>query len=83
MTKLYLQNSEFVQKNFYVEKKDAQPRWHTLQNDINILSSEIVRLCRLPYRSKTNMSKICTLEKHIQYLEELLEAYKRDQKNLE
>lgn len=61
-------------------KQDIHPRAQTIQNDINIISSEILRLIRLPYSSWRNKEKIRTLDKQIEYLEELLAAYERDQK---
>lgn len=63
--------------------KDRQPRWFTLEQDIRVLSAEIVRLSKLPYSSWANINKIRSLDQQIQYLEELISVYQRDQKNLE
>lgn len=59
---------------------DRQPKYFTLQNDINKLSAEILRLAKLPYRSKMAMEKIRKVDDQIKYLEELLAAFERDQK---
>lgn len=59
---------------------DRTPRWQVLQNDINKLSAEILRISRLPYSSKRAREKIVNLDTQIQYLESLLAAYEKDQK---
>lgn len=59
---------------------DRQPRWHTIQRDINMLTSEIMRLTRMPYSSWENKAKMISLDKQIIYLEELLSHYEHDQK---
>jgi hypothetical protein len=62
--------------------KDRPPFYYTIQNDINKLTSEIVRLSRLPYSSKQNMARIRSVDNQIMYLEEVLAAFERDSKKL-
>lgn len=50
------------------------------KQDITRLSAEILRLSRLPYRSWRNLDHIRSLDKQIQYLEEVLAAFERDYK---
>lgn len=78
-----IKNSALYQKLYYKETKDREQGWHVLENDIRMLSAEIVRLCSLKYTSNQNFSKIRSLESQIQYLEEMLAAYERDQKKME
>lgn len=51
-----------------------------IENSIRTLSAEIVRLIKLPYNSWKNQDKIRSLDKQIEYLEELLAAFERDLK---
>jgi len=51
------------------------------QDAIRLLSSEILRLIHLPYRSWKNQEAIRSLDAQIEYLEELLSAYEKDRKN--
>lgn len=50
------------------------------EDAIRQLSAEIMRLVRLPYKSWKNQEAIISLDKQIEYLEELLSAYERDKK---
>jgi hypothetical protein len=59
---------------------DRTPRWQTLQNDIRLLSAEILRISNLPYSSKRSREKVISLDKQIQYLEQVLASYEKDQK---
>jgi len=72
--------SEYYQTHFYHGKKDRNRFYHVLECDIRLLSSEILRLSKMPYSSWRNKEKIISLDKQIQYMEELLAAYERDQK---
>lgn len=64
-------------------KNDYSQRHNVIQNSINLLSSEILRLIRLPYRDWKNQDKIRNLDRQIEYLEELMAAYERDLKKQE
>lgn len=59
---------------------DRQPRYHTLQQDINKLSAEILRISSLPYSSRQSIEKLTSIDNQIRYLEELLAAYEKNQK---
>lgn len=52
-----------------------------IQDSISLLTSEIVRLSKIPYRSQANINKIRTVDQQIEYLERLLAAYERDHRN--
>lgn len=60
--------------------KDAPRIASAAQNSINLLSSEILRLIKLPYSSWKNQDKIRSLDKQIEYLEHMLAAYEKDLK---
>lgn len=75
-----INNSRYV---IIENPKDRQPRYQTLEQDIRLIMAEIVRLSRLPYSSKKNMTKITNLDQHVQYLESLLASYEKDQKGFE
>lgn len=61
--------------------RDAPRIASAAEHAIKILSSEILRLVRLPYRSWENQAKIRSLDKQIEYLEHMLAGYERDLKN--
>ena len=48
--------------------------------DIEKLKNELMRLIRMPYRSADNVLKIRGIDKQIEYLEEVLAAFERDEK---
>lgn len=50
------------------------------EHAIRLLSSEILRLIKLPYSSWKNQDRIRSLDKQIEYLESLLAAYEKDRK---
>lgn len=50
------------------------------EDGIRQLSAEIYRLIKLPYSSWKNQDKIRSLDKQIEYLEEVLAAFERDRK---
>lgn len=72
-----------LQKIKVNEKRDVCLTHHAIENDIRLLSSEILRLSKLPYRSWGNLDKIRRLDDQIQYLEHMLAAYERDLKKYE
>lgn len=49
--------------------------------DIEKLKNELIRLMKLPYASAPNVLKIRGIDKQIEYLEEVLAAFERDEKN--
>lgn len=53
---------------------------HSAQEAIKLLSSEILRLIKLPYKSWGNLEKVRSLDKQIEYLEEVLAAFEKDNK---
>jgi len=50
------------------------------QQDIEKLKNEIMRLIRMPYSSQSNIMKIRGIDKQIEYLEEVMAAFERDEK---
>ena len=48
------------------------------QQSIEALKNELMRLIKLPYRDWNNQQKIQSLDKQIEYLEEVLAAFERD-----
>jgi len=48
--------------------------------DIEKLKNEIMRLIKMPYSSASNILKIRGIDKQIEYLEEVLAAFERDEK---
>ena len=48
--------------------------------DIEKLKNELMRLIHMPYRSADNILKIRGIDKQIEYLEEVLAAFERDEK---
>lgn len=50
------------------------------EDAIRQLSSEILRLIRLPYRSWKNQEAIRSLDNQIEYLESVLAAFENDKK---
>ncbi len=53
---------------------------YAIEDAIRQLSAEILRLARLPYKSWKNQEAIISLDKQIEYLEEVLNAFERDKK---
>lgn len=52
------------------------------EHAIKLLSSEIMRLIKLPYTSWRNQEAIRSLDQQIEYLESLIAAYEKDRKKL-
>ncbi len=61
--------------------RDAPRIASAAENAVRLLSSEILRLIRLPYSSWENNAKIRSLDAQIEYLESMLAGYERDLKN--
>lgn len=67
---------------FLMNFSDKTYQQSAIEQSIALLTSEIVRLTRLPYRSWRNLEKIRNLDDQILYLEETLSAYERDLKKV-
>lgn len=60
--------------------KDRCGRFHTVQSDIDKLKDELLRVSRLTNVEKKEMDRVRQVDQQLQYLEELLAAFERDQK---
>lgn len=56
--------------------KDRCRTYQTIEQDIRVLSAEILRLIKLPYMTEMKRNQII-------YLDQLLAAYEQDQKKYE
>lgn len=75
-----INNSKYI---IIQRPKDRQARYHTLEQDIRVLTAEIYRLSKLPYASWKNKDRIRSLDKQIEYLEHMLAEYQKAQKGFE
>lgn len=73
-------NNQNIQTHFdrkNITKKDISAIASVIENDIRLISAEILRLSRLPYASWGNMERIRSLDEQIRYLEEVLANYEK------
>lgn len=61
-------------------KLDRSQIFSAVDNSIRIIQAEIVRVSSLSYKSWKNLDKIRSLDKQVEYLEEVLAAYEKDLK---
>lgn len=63
-----------------IPDKDRPWIANAASQDIEKLKTELMRLIKLPYRSADAVLKIRGIDKQIEYLEEVLAAFERDEK---
>lgn len=83
MSRVYTNSVQYFNQEYWNTKYSSLDRtmaFHRLQSDINVLSSEINRLCKISYTSWTNTDKIRSLDAQIEYLEHMLSKIKEEQK---
>lgn len=60
--------------------KDRNGGFHTVQSDIEKLKTEILRISKCSLAERREREKIIGLSQQLDYLEELLSAFEKDQK---
>ena len=61
-------------------RRDVSPFTDMVERQINMLCAEIVRISSMGYASWGNKDRIRSLDKQIEYLEEMLAGYEADKK---
>lgn len=64
----------------YSHKEDAPQIAYAAKDAVSQLMAEILRLTKLPYRSWKNEDRIRSLDKQIEYLEQMMAQYESDVK---
>ncbi len=76
------QDSRLINVDDARRKQDRVDFHFVLEQDIRALSAEILRLIRMPYKSKHNQERIHSIDKQIEYLEHMLAGMRQEQGKL-